>query len=195
MIDKKRRLREEVLKKRGAISTANRVLHSATILERIFGLKEMESARWVAFYASYGSEVETTGMMAHALAHGKRIAVPKVDGERGMKFSELTHPVRELRPGYRNIPEPRPEFFRPVEVSTMNLLIVPGIAYDEAGNRLGQGAGFYDRLLGELAGRIPIIAPAFEAQVVPEVPVGPGDHKVDTLVTEKRVIECKKRMP
>lgn len=193
MIDKKKELREEILKKRVAIPAANRALHSATILERLFGLEAMETARWVAFYAAYGSEVETSGMMAHAIAHGKRIVVPKVNDEKGMIFSEVRHPVKDLEKGYRGIPEPHGDAVRPVDVNEMDVLIVPGIAYDTAGNRLGQGAGFYDRLLGGLKKRPVVVGPAFEAQVVPEVPAGPDDHPVDIIVTEKRVIDCRNK--
>ena len=77
--DQKRRLREKMLLKRKALPPANRVIHSATILQRLFELNPMRGALWVKFYASYGSEVETHGMIAHALMSGKRIAVPKVD--------------------------------------------------------------------------------------------------------------------
>ncbi len=139
MIDEKRRLRQQMQKKRDALPAANRVIHSAAILQRLFELAAMRSARWVKFYVSYGSEVETLGMIAHALTHGKRVAVPKVEGESRLILSELCNPARELTPGWRGIPEPRPEFVRPVALEEMDLMVVPGIAFDEKGNRLGQG--------------------------------------------------------
>ena len=74
----------------------------------------------------------------------------------------------------------------------MDLLIVPGIAYDREGNRMGQGVGFYDRFLEGVAGKIPIIAVAFELQIVPEVPVSSNDVGVNIIVTEKQVIKCGK---
>jgi 5-formyltetrahydrofolate cyclo-ligase len=190
MIEEKQRLRAEVRKKRSAIPHPNRVLKSATILERLFELDAMRSARWVKFYVSHGSEVETQGMIAHALAHGKRVAVPKVEGEDRLILSELLHPVRELSPGWRGILEPKPDCLRPVEIKEMDLLVVPGIAYDEQGHRIGQGVGFYDRFLTPAAGRIPIAALAFELQIVPEVPVEINDVRMDWIVTEKRVIKC-----
>jgi 5-formyltetrahydrofolate cyclo-ligase len=191
MIEEKQRLRAEVRKKRSAIPLPNRVLKSATILERLFELNEMRSARWVKFYVSHGSEVETEGMIAHALVHGKRVAVPKVEGENRLMLSELLHPVRELSPGWKGIKEPKPDCLRLVGIEEMNLLVVPGIAYDEQGNRIGQGVGFYDRFLVQAVGRIPIVALAFELQIVPEVPVEPNDVRMDFIVTEKRIIKCK----
>ena len=192
MIDEKRQLRTEVLKKRNTLPLPNRVLHSATILQRLFELEEIKSAHWIKFYASYGSEVETYGMMAHALSHGKRVAVPKVEGDDRLVFSEVLHPVRDLAPGWKGIPEPKAEALRPVKFEELNLIVIPGIAYDERGNRVGQGLGFYDRLLRKNSSRIPVVAVAFELQIVPEVPVSPHDIHVDLIVTEKRVIECRK---
>lgn len=191
MMDEKRRLRREMLERRDAFPAVNRVIHSAAILQRLFELAAMQSAKWVQFYVSYGSEVETVGMIAHALTHGKRVAVPKVEGESRLILSELCNPARELTPGWRGIPEPKPEFVRPVGLEEMNLLVVPGIAFDDKGNRLGQGAGYYDRLLACVSDRIPIVALAFELQVIPELSTSPNDVRMNLIVTEKRVIECR----
>jgi 5-formyltetrahydrofolate cyclo-ligase len=191
MKDEKSRLRREILQKRDALPAANRVIHSASILQRLFELEAMRAARWVKFYVSYGSEVETPGMIAHALTHGKRVAVPIVKEGRQLILSEITNPVRELAPGFMGIPEPKPEFVRPVALDDMNLLVVPGIAFDVAGNRLGQGAGYYDRLLSQASGRIPIAGLAFECQIVPRMPASSHDVKVDFIITEKRTINCR----
>jgi 5-formyltetrahydrofolate cyclo-ligase len=188
---KKVRLREETLLRRNAIPSATRVLHSADILQRLFEQAFVAGARWIEFYVSYGSEVETTGMIAHALAHGKRVAVPKVEGPGRMILSEVLNPVRELEPGWRGIREPKAEFVRPVPVGEMDALVVPGTAFDEKGGRIGKGIGFYDRFLAQAAGRIPIVGVAFETQLVPDIPVFPHDIPVDWIITEKRVIDCK----
>ena len=191
--DEKRKIRQEMLQKRDVLPAANRVIHSATILQRLFELEVMQMACWVTFYASYGSEVETGGMMAHALAHGKRVSVPKIEGGNRILLSELRHPVRELAPGWRGIPEPRSEFLRPVKIEAMDFVVVPGVAYDDKGNRLGQGGGCYDQLLAKVRGRIPIVALAFELQLTCEVPVLPNDVPVDFIVTERRVIDCREK--
>lgn len=189
--DEKQRLRKDILARRKALSTAHRVIRSADILQKLFELEAACSATWIHFYVSHGSEVETTGMIAHALARGKRVTVPKIDSvSKGLVLSELKDPVRELSPGPKGIPEPKPDAFRPVEIDRMNLFVIPGIAFDEQGNRLGQGAGYYDRLLANHSERIPIVGMAFELQIVKEVPVGEYDVKVDWIITEKRVIKC-----
>ncbi len=192
MDDEKRRLRKELLARRDKITTAQRVIRSADILERLFALEAMRAASWVNFYVSYGSEVETTGMIAHALVRGKRVAVPKMDpAEKRLLLSELKDPVRDLSPAPLGIPEPKPEAFRPVEAVGMDLIVTPGVAFDETGRRLGRGGGYYDRYLSDLSGKIPVVALAFELQMVPEVPEGARDIRVDWIITEKRVIKCR----
>ncbi|MBI3810959.1 MAG: 5-formyltetrahydrofolate cyclo-ligase [Nitrospirae bacterium] len=189
--DEKRRLRREVLDRRNRLTTAQRVIRSADILQKLFELEAARSATWIHFYVSFGSEVETTGMIAHALSRGKRVSVPKMEpATKQLVLSELKDPVRELLPGPKGIPEPKPDAFRPVEIDTMNLFVVPGVAFDGRGNRLGQGAGYYDRMLAGVAGRIPIVGLAFELQLVKEIPVGDHDVKVDWVVMEKRIIKC-----
>jgi 5-formyltetrahydrofolate cyclo-ligase len=190
--DEKQRLRKDVLARRNKLTTAQRVIRSAYILQKLFELEAVRSATWIHFYVSFNSEVETTGMIAHALSRGKRVSVPKMEpASKRLVLSELKDPVRELSPGPKGIPEPRPEAFRPVEVGTMDLFVVPGVAFDERGNRLGQGAGYYDRLLAGNSGRIPIVGLAFELQLAKDIPVGDHDVKVNWIVTEKRVIECR----
>ena len=189
--DEKRRLRKEVLARRDKLTTAQRVIRSADILQKLFESEAVRSAAWVHFYVSHGSEVETTGMIAHALSRGKRVTVPKMEpASKQWVLSELKDPVRELSPGPKGIPEPKPEAFRPVEIGAMDLFVVPGVAFDERGNRLGQGAGYYDRLLTGILGRIPIIGLAFELQLVKKIPVGDHDVRVGWIVTEKRIIKC-----
>jgi 5-formyltetrahydrofolate cyclo-ligase len=191
--DEKQRLRREVLDRRNRLTTAQRVIRSADILQKLFELEAVRSAAWIHFYLSYGSEVETTGMIAHALSRGKRVTVPKMEAaSKRLVLSELKDPVRELSPGPKGIPEPKPEAFRPVGVDTMDLFVVPGVAFDERGNRLGQGAGYYDRLLAGNLGKIPIVGLAFELQLAKDIPVGDHDVRVDWVVTEKRVIEIRK---
>jgi 5-formyltetrahydrofolate cyclo-ligase len=191
--DEKQRLRREALERRNRLTTAQRVIRSADILQKLFELEAARSATWIHFYVSSGGEVETTGMIAHALSRGKRVSVPKMEpASKRLVLSELKDPVRELSAGPKGIPEPKPDAFRPVEVGTMNLFVIPGVAFDERGNRLGQGAGYYDRMLAGVSGRIPIVGLCFEPQLVKVIPVGDHDVKVNWIITEKRVIECRK---
>jgi len=190
--DEKRRLRETILARRKKLTAAQRVIRSADILQRLFELDEVNAARWIQFYVSFGSEVETTGMIAHALSLGKRVAVPKIEPEsRSIVLSEIKDPVGDLSPGASGFPEPTAASYRPVEIGNIDLFVIPGIAFDEGGNRIGRGDGYYDRFLSPVSGKIPILATAFEFQVVETVPIAEHDVRVGWIVTEKRTIRCR----
>lgn len=188
----KARLRAEAEGRRSAIATAKRVVSSADILGRLFELTAVSGASWIHFYVSIGAEVETTGMIAHALMKKKRVVVPRVDSaEKRLDLYEIASPVRDLAPGFRGIPEPNPEGRTAVPASTVELFVIPGVAYDAAGRRLGRGGGYYDRLLAAARLERIVIAPAFDCQIVESVPAERHDLRVDFIVTEKRLIDCR----
>jgi 5-formyltetrahydrofolate cyclo-ligase len=113
--------------------------------------------------------------------------LPKVKGN-GLELFEIREFERDVSPGAWGIPEPH-EHNR-VALDAVDLLIVPGLAFDDRGNRLGYGAGFYDRLLASCSK--PTVALAFEGQIVSEVPAGNHDIRIKKIVTETRVIEADK---
>jgi 5-formyltetrahydrofolate cyclo-ligase len=139
------------------------------------------------FFASFRSEVDTLPMIRHALAAGKRAILPKVRGK-DLALFEIRDFDKDTAPGAWGIPEPRE--IMPVTVEDVDFMIVPGLAFDENGNRLGYGAGFYDRLLPYY--KKETAALAFEIQIVPEVPISSLDIPVKQIVTEKRTIVINK---
>ncbi|MEK7196768.1 MAG: 5-formyltetrahydrofolate cyclo-ligase, partial [Nitrospirota bacterium] len=86
--------------------------------------------------------------------------------------------------------EPSVDEARLRKMSDIDLVIIPGAAFDTQGNRLGYGAAYYDKLLATMERKIPIVAPAYEEQIVEKIPAEPHDIKVDKIITDKRVIEC-----
>ncbi len=137
------------------------------------------------FFASFRSEVETGPMIRRALASGKRIILPKVAGKELFLF-EIRDFDKDVSSGAWGISEPRGT--ARVRLDDIDIIIVPGAAFDRQGNRIGYGAGFYDRLLAEF--KKPTIAIAFEEQIVPALPADPHDVPMKKIVTEKRVIEA-----
>ncbi len=135
------------------------------------------------FFASFRSEVETEPMILRALRAGKRVVLPKVTGKE-LALYEIGDFGADMERGAWGIPEPKT--FAPAKLDEIDLIIMPGAAFDEQGNRLGYGAGFYDKLLS--AFKRTAVALAFEAQIVSNVPVAPHDIPVGKIVTEKRVI-------
>jgi 5-formyltetrahydrofolate cyclo-ligase len=99
----------------------------------------------------------------------------------------LTEPGRDVRPGYRGIPEPQSHCTL-VKAETIDWVLVPGVAFDMAGRRLGYGGGYYDRLLPTLRSDVARIAGAYEMQLVERVPAAAHDLPVQELVTERRTV-------
>ncbi|GFP33793.1 5-formyltetrahydrofolate cyclo-ligase, partial [Candidatus Hakubella thermalkaliphila] len=120
----------------------------------------------------------------------KKIILPKVDKENNkLKFYEIKD-ITELAKGYMGILEPSVSEERLTRLDDIVIIIIPGAAFDVSGSRLGYGAGFYDRLLAGMKNKIPVIAPAYEEQIVENISSELHDVKVDKIVTDKRVIEC-----
>lgn len=185
----KRAIRKGILKKRDEISPDIKAVKDSLIKQRLFSLPEFIAAKTVFFYASFRSEVETLSMIKESLKIGKKIVLPKVDKERHrLKLHEIKD-ISELSPGYIGIPEPSLSGERLVTLDDIELVIIPGAAFDYSGNRLGYGAGYYDILLSEGNRKVPVIALAYEEQLVDKIPSEVHDVKVDMIVTDKRVIK------
>ena len=182
----KDKLRKKILDARFALTPEVRRAKSREIEQRLFDLPEFKSAALVMFYASFQSEVETHGMIRRALAEGKRVVLPRVKGKE-LELLEIENFDRDVSPGAWGIPEP--DRGKPAVVQDIGLIIVPGAVFDERGNRVGYGAGFYDKLLPQYQGMTAALA--FELQVVPQVPADAHDVPMKKIVTEKRVIEIK----
>ncbi len=180
----KDKLRKKILDARFALTPEARRAKSREIEQRLFSLPEFNSAATVMFYASFQSEVETHGMIRRALAEGKQVVLPRVKGKE-LELLEIENFDRDVSPGAWGIPEP--DQGKTAVVQDIGLIVVPGAVFDERGNRVGYGAGFYDKLLALYQGMT--VALAFELQVVPQVPADAHDVPVKKIVTEKRVIE------
>ncbi|HBV96104.1 MAG TPA: 5-formyltetrahydrofolate cyclo-ligase [Desulfotomaculum sp.] len=162
---------------------------SKTIMEKIIASDAYLKSHHIMVYVDFRNEVRTGRLIAHALAHGKRVSVPITDikGKR-LTPSELLDYPGDLEPGAWGILEPKKSLVRPVGQEELDMVVVPGVAFDAGGNRLGYGGGFYDRFLpGTRQGTV-YLAPAFEVQMVDNVLPGPLDVPVHVIVTEKRVI-------
>ena len=185
----KRGLRRAVRAARDALAPADRAERSRRIAERLLRLPELEGARTVMVFASFGSEVDTGPILGGLAARGVRLALPRIaDGE--------VLPIA-YRLGDRLVPTalgvPEPAGGPPVPEAEIDVVVTPGVAFDRAGYRVGYGGGFYDRFLRRVRPEVPRIAVAFALQVVPQVPHGEGDERVDLIVTEEEVIRCPPR--
>jgi 5-formyltetrahydrofolate cyclo-ligase len=168
---------------------------SRRIIDRFVGLPEYASAKTVMFYVDVRDEVRTRQALPEALKSGKRIVVPYcLDGE-----LELFHleSMDELELGMYRILEPKPELRtvkeKHLQPEDLDLVMVPGVAFDRNGGRTGHGKGYYDKLLQHARADAPLVALSFECQLFDEIPTGDHDIYMDKIVTEDAVYEGRGR--
>lgn len=185
----KKALRRAIYAVRDALSPEEIRLKSEAIARRLYDLEQYRESGTIMFFLSFRSEVDTRPAVEESLARGKKVLVPKAMlAARELVPSYLLDWGTDLAPGAYGIPEPRPEALRPAGPAAVDLLIVPGVAFDLKGNRLGYGGGYYDRFFARLRPGVPLAALCFELQLVQSIPVEPWDRRVDFIITEDRAI-------
>ncbi len=190
MLDKKT-IREDILRKRDSIDPEIRLKKDNMIMDKVLSSPDFKKAKTILYFVSFRSEVATLPHIEEALKRGKRIVLPKVDNiERRLILYEILD-TKEIKPGFMGIPEPEAVPERQRDINDVNLVIMPGVAFDPDGNRLGYGAGYYDKLLAGLKRDIPLIAIAYEEQIVNALPSEDHDVRVNKIVTDKRVIQVR----
>ncbi|HAJ57646.1 MAG TPA: 5-formyltetrahydrofolate cyclo-ligase [Candidatus Omnitrophica bacterium] len=180
----KKKIRKEVLGKLRDHKEEDRVKKSSKIAKKLFLLKEFLKAKTVLFYLSFDGEVDTLRMIRDTIKQGKRVAVPAIlKGKNEIFASLLKNFDAELKIGPYGVLHPKEEYIRPISPETIDLVIVPGLAFDEAGNRLGRGMGYYDRFLSRLPEDTPTVGLAFDFQVIDDFPpLEPHDLAVSKIL-------------
>ena len=168
---------------------------SVSIVEKFVALPEYQRAKTVMFYVDARSEVRTRHYFATALEHGKRIVVPYcVDGELELFWLQS---MDELTLGMYKILEPKAELrgveAKKIDVLELDLIMVPGVAFDRRGARMGHGFGYYDKLLEHARPDTPLVALAFECQLFPEIPTQSHDVFMDKIITEATIYDGRGR--
>jgi 5-formyltetrahydrofolate cyclo-ligase len=187
-------LRSQMQVKFAALPVADVRAKSAAIWERLAVLPAFAGATRRLIYVSTGMEVDTHGLIQQVLAMGGQVCVPSYNAaEKGYIASVLHDFHSDLTAGRFAIFEPRPEAVRPMAADHIDVALVPGLAFDQKGNRLGRGMGYFDRLLQSVRGTK--IALAYDFQILNEVPAESHDARVDFIVTETRVVETKGNRP
>lgn len=179
-------LRERMLLVRAGLPPAVREAASRAITARLAALPTWKDAGTVALHAALGAEVDTAELARLAHAEGKRIAWPRTASSGpGLAFASC--PAAELVPGPARALEP-PADAPPVSLTSIDLLVVPGVAFDTRGGRLGRGRGHYDAALSRIRPGAVRVGLCFDEQVVERVPVEPHDVRVDLVVTPSGVL-------
>lgn len=189
LVAQKQALRDRAFENRKAQEHKDEL--SRKIVATFMALPEYASAKTVLFYVDARSEVRTRFDLPTALASGKKIVVPWCNNSGELELFHFVDPT-ELAVGMYKILEPREDLRhlpeKQVEVAELDLVMVPGVAFDERGGRMGHGKGYYDKLLENARPDCPLVALAYECQIFPEVPMGDHDIFMDKVITEKRVI-------
>lgn len=172
-----------------AISSSEALAAGRAIDERLCLLPAWQRARWIALFVSQPDEIATNALIERA-SRAQKLVLPRIVGRRELEFRAVADHT-DLSPGAFGIPEPQtrcPE----VQLDERDLVVVPGLAFDRSGGRLGRGAGYYDRALARLiaSGRRPIVAGVgFSFQQIERVPMTAHDVRVDLVVTDIETLE------
>lgn len=190
----KNALRRRIMARRGALSPAEIKEASAHILNRLHTLPAWDEAREVLTYMPIKGEVDVTPLLDELWQRGVRVLLPRCrPGERGIMDVACATCMDDLAPGMYGIPEPSPDACAALPDAEPDIVLVPAVAYDRRGFRLGFGAGFYDRFLGADArqreGKGPLlIGPCYDFQLVDELPDDPWDVPVHAVITENETL-------
>lgn len=173
----KTELRREIRARKRAMTEAEIEERSARLAQLFFASGAYQNAKTIYGYLPYNQEVRTVPMLERALKDGKKVAVPKVYGDE-MKFLYLDD-LTAVAKGYAGIPEPIAD--EPVAQDETALVLMPGLAFDPQGHRIGYGGGFYDKFLAAEPNH-PTLALCYEFQMLPKLDVEDHDIPVDTVL-------------
>jgi 5-formyltetrahydrofolate cyclo-ligase len=184
----KAEIRSSALRRRDALPPSTRQGYGEAILNRIMAMDQFRRSQTVMAYSSFGSEIDMLPLLLAVLECGKTLLLPKVNrAADALEIYEVKNIENDLRAGVWGILEPVPEICACRAPFEQELILVPGVAFDRLGGRIGYGRGYYDKFLASCRGlnHLPLtIAAAFEVQVVDVVPMEPHDVRIDMLITE-----------
>lgn len=187
----KEKIRKEILSARRAINTEELVKKSNIATEKLLSTNLYKNANTIMAYIDFRNEVQTEKIIKTAIADGKKVVIPiSIVKTRQLILSELINYDSELESGAYGILEPKKEYLRETNPETVDLVLIPGVAFDKRGYRIGYGAGYYDRFLEKVRKDTSKIALAFEMQMVDHAYEDNHDIPVDMIVTESRILEC-----
>jgi 5-formyltetrahydrofolate cyclo-ligase len=190
LAEQKRALRRQMREAREALDSDERVAATVSAVERLLSLPPFEhvEGRAIAGYVAVRGEISPAGALAFVADSDGIVALPRVsDTPPRLRFHTIAAGTR-VRPGRFGLSEP-PDTAPEISPGALAAMIVPGVAFDAAGRRLGLGGGYYDSVIDEArAGGALVIGLAYDFQIVDRVPAGPGDRTVDVVVTDARVI-------
>jgi len=177
LADDKAALRRRLLAGRRALDPAELAAAGRAIRDAVLDLPEAQMAGTVAAYYSIGAEPDTHGLLFALWKRGSYVLLPVLLPDGDLDWASYEGPD-SLRPGPRGLLEPGEPARGVAAVCSADLVLVPALAVDHSGLRLGRGGGSYDRALARVGGQVPTVALVYDAELLPAVPAGPHDQRV-----------------
>lgn len=185
----KKEIRKEIISTRNSVDMIIRQKWDKTIFENLINSNFYNEAKSIFIFISYGSEVDTIRIIEHSLKTGKEVYVPKtykdIKEMKAVKITNLTNMVKD-----------KMGILEPIDVSkdsigeSFDLIIMPGVAFDFFGNRIGYGGGYYDKYLSSYKEKTEKVALAYHMQLLNKIETEEHDIKVDYIITEKNIIKA-----
>ena len=181
--------REDIANILSALAEDDKSKKFRAIENRLFEFANFLEAKIALLYINGDNEVQTGNIIKRAYSYNKIVVLPAFDPKTfEMELMKVDKVAQELKPGPRGVPEPKATCCKIVPIDRIDIAIIPGIAFDEKGGRIGTGRGYYDRLIPKLAITTRKVALTLEEQIVPQVPMESHDKHVDIIITDKRII-------
>jgi 5-formyltetrahydrofolate cyclo-ligase len=185
----KNEIRRETAEKLNILTEEERGAKAAQIENRLFEFANFLESRIALLYVNSPHEVDSEAILKRCFEYGKIMVLPAYTADKyEMQLMKVDNLKKGLKKGPRGILQPDPNHCQKVPVDCIDIAIIPGIALDEKGSRIGSGKGYYDRLIPELPTTTRKVALAYEIQIVPQIPMEAHDKYVDIIITEDRVI-------
>ena len=194
ILGNKKVLRKEILEKRGNVDLNIKKELDKAILNKFYESSYYKNANKIFIYVSYNSELDTKEIINKALEEGKRIFVPRTEYKtKSMDAVKITS-LDDLQESGYGILEPSIDE-EAIDPNKLDLIVVPGVAFDKCGGRIGYGAGYYDRyfkkITNENLDKIKKVVLAYDLQIIEHVPMNEFDVFIDYIISEKQSVNCR----
>ncbi len=187
--ENKQETREDIIKKLSSISESEIIEKTKKLEDCLFEFANFLESNIALLYIDRNNEVKTINIIKRCYDHNKIVVLPSFNVETfEMKLMKIDNIDTDLIPGQGGVLKPDSSRCKIVPIQSIDIAIIPGIAFDEKGGRIGSGNGYYDRLIPNLSITTRKVALSLESQIVPLVPMEPHDKFVDIIITDERII-------
>ena len=185
-------IRKMIVQKREELGGLEKEEKNIAIAQRLFGMDEFKKSKTIFCFLSTSFEVQTERIIRESLRLGKQVLVPLLDpGGENLKASRIPSMDIDFVIGEYGVRQPAPKFRNVVPFSNIDFVVVPGLAFDSFGNRIGYGGGFYDKFFKKITGNVSRVAVGYDFQLFNLVPHSDLDEPVHFLITETKALRCR----